>query len=116
MAWQHELAREFKKRNNKSKLGALIGKVISTNPIKISLLNGQVIAQNNIYICNSALLNDITLDVNYELDNIVEHGTINTGGKLTIKDEYLKNDDLVLVISSEDNRTFFIIDKVRRVN
>ena len=50
MAWQHELAREFKKRNNNSKLGALVGKVISTNPVRISLLNGQVIAQNNNYI------------------------------------------------------------------
>ena len=116
MAWQHELAREFKKRNNNSKLGALVGKVISTNPIKISLLNGQVIAQNNIYICNSALLDDITLDVDYNLDSIAEHGTVNTSGNLTIKNEYLKNNDLVLVICSEDNINFFIIDKVRRVS
>lgn len=116
MAWQHELAREFKKRNNNSKLGALVGKVISTNPVRISLLNGQIIAQNNIYICNSVLLDDITLDVSYNLDNIAEHGAVSTSGKLTIKNEYLKNNDLVLVVSSEDNGTFFIIDKVRRVN
>ncbi|MFR5264450.1 DUF2577 family protein [Clostridium sp.] len=116
MAWQHELAREFKKRNNNSKLGALVGKIISTNPVRISLLNGQVIAQNNIYICNSVLLDDITLDVDYNLDNIAEHGTVNTSGNLTIKNEYLKNTDLVLVICSEDNRTFFVIDKVRKVS
>jgi len=38
MAWENDLAVEFKNRNNKTPLGAVCGEVISSDPIKISIL------------------------------------------------------------------------------
>lgn len=41
--WAGKMANEFKKRNNQSTLGFLTGIVVSENPLKISVLSGQVI-------------------------------------------------------------------------
>lgn len=41
--WAAMIAKEFKKRDNQSTLGFLTGVVVSENPLKISVLSGQVI-------------------------------------------------------------------------
>ena len=40
--WATKIAKEFKKRDNNSVLGFLTGTVVSKEPLKISVLNGQV--------------------------------------------------------------------------
>lgn len=44
--WASKMADEFKKRNNKPTLGFIAGTVVSKNPLKISVLSGQVIVDN----------------------------------------------------------------------
>lgn len=44
--WASKMADEFKKRNNKPTLGFITGTVVSKNPLKISVLSGQVIVDN----------------------------------------------------------------------
>lgn len=40
--WAAVIANEFKKRENKTTLGFVTGTVVLDNPLKISILNGQV--------------------------------------------------------------------------
>ena len=44
--WAIKMASEIKKRDNKSVLGFIIGTVVSKKPLKISILNGQVIVDS----------------------------------------------------------------------
>lgn len=84
--WEYGLAKMLKERNNKSRIGACIGKVVGINPLKVSILDGQVILQESqLYICNNLL--------NFEL----------------------KQGDEVLIIPAENEQVFFIIDKVMKV-
>lgn len=54
--WENDLAREFKKRDNKSMIGACIGTVISVQPLQATIYDGQImIDQSNGYICNHLL-------------------------------------------------------------
>lgn len=40
--WAVNIAKEFKKRDNESFLGFIVGTVVAENPLKISGLNGQI--------------------------------------------------------------------------
>ena len=51
MGWDVDLAKELKKRNNKTSSGPLIGNIIAVNPLKISIFDGKVII-SNMYICS----------------------------------------------------------------
>lgn len=56
MSWDVELAKEFKSRDNKIPIGAQLGKVISSNPLEIAILDNKAILNNgNSYVCSSAL-------------------------------------------------------------
>jgi len=49
--WDIELAKAFKKRDNKSYIGAIVGTLISTAPVSISILDGNAILQEkHLYI------------------------------------------------------------------
>lgn len=100
MSWAYKFAQELKVRNNKDIDEAIIGTVISANPLSISLFNGLVILNNsNSYICsNLGILN----------------GTCTVDGKTgtcTI-DRSLKVGDKVLCVPSNSGQTYFIIEKV----
>lgn len=100
MSWEHNFARELKKRDNQDIDEAIIGTVISANTLSISLFNGSVILNNsNSYVCsNLSILNGTCL---------VDGKT----GTCTI-DRSLKTGDKVLCIPSNSGQTYFIIDKV----
>lgn len=100
MSWDYDLAKEFKKRNNKEMDEPIIGTVISSSPLSISLFNGSVILNNNnSYVCsNLSILTGAC---------IVDGKT----GTCTI-DRSLKNGDKVLCIPSNNGQFYFIIDKV----
>jgi hypothetical protein len=106
MNWANELAREFKKRDNESPLGAVKGTVITVNPLKISILGGRVfLTADMVYMCSS-LLNGIDRSATIQIN-----GGTATDGKITFKD-VLKDKDEVLCLPAEGGQTFFIIDKV----
>lgn len=46
MAWEHKMAEEFKKRNNKEGPVWMIGTILSTSPMTVSVLGGQVILEH----------------------------------------------------------------------
>lgn len=101
MSWDYDFAREFKKRDNQEVEGAVIGTVISVDPLSVSLFSGSVILNNrNSYVCSNL--------------GILQ-GTILVGdgktGTCTI-DRSLKSGDEVLCIPSSNGQTYFIIDKV----
>lgn len=53
MSWDIDLAKELKKRDNAEPIGAILGEVISIEPIKISILGNKAILDNsNIYLCS----------------------------------------------------------------
>lgn len=105
MRWDVELAKQFKKRDNKRSMGPQIGEVLSVNPLKISILgNKAVLTEAQCYICS----------------NVVEHAKRKAGivlgdvayeGEITYK-EVLKTGDSVLCLPAEDGQVFFILDKV----
>lgn len=111
MSWDVELAKEFKKRNNKIPTGPLLGVVISSSPLKIAILGNKVIlTEDHCYICSS-LVDNYLRKADIKLDNVADHGTVSTTGEINFK-EILKSGDKVLCLPTSDGQTFFIIDKV----
>lgn len=111
MSWVDELAKEFKTRDNKTTLGAVQGTVIQLSPLRVSILGGDIILnENKLYVCSS-LKNGYSVKTNIKLDNIPEHGAVSTTGTIT-HDEILKINDIVLCLPADGGQTFFIIDKV----
>lgn len=86
MSWDVGLAGMFKERNPKSLIGPCVGKVVSVYPLKISILNGEVVLESGqLYITRRLL----SLELN--------------------------KGDKVLLIPAESEQTFFIIDIVEKV-
>ena len=101
--WDVEMAKMFKERNQKDKIGPIIGNVSSVSPLKVSILGGDVVLQaEQLYISRSLL------DKEYDCK-------INTGSTSDIKLYFsLKKDDEVLLVPTEDEQTYFIIDIVEK--
>ena len=104
MSYAVDLAKEFKQRDNQEIEGAVLGTVISNNPLTISVYNNKVILDSkNYYICSN--LTSIAKAADIELNS-----AINTG-EITFKD-ILKPNDKVLCLPTANGQKFFIIDKV----
>jgi hypothetical protein len=100
MAWDVEMAKEFKKRNNKSIDEPVIGVVTGINPIGISLFNNQVILKPDlIYISNSLSV--------YEGTCIVD----GKSGTCTI-DRSLQVGNKVLCVPTAKGQKWFIVEVV----
>ncbi len=141
--WDIGLAHMFKERDNIDKIGNCIGKVVDIEPIKISILNGDVILQEEqLYICSN-LLDTYTRkykeegNIQFRDINCGTTNNVNDGGQgasshnhiienISIKTEYnsegtivltdtLKVGDEVLIVPSESEQIFFIVDKVQKV-
>jgi len=97
--WANDLAKEFRKRNNENKIGTVLGVVLSVNPIKIGILNNKVFLDNsNCYIAK-------------DLKDRTETVTIDGVSKgITFKGASVG--DSVIVITSEDNQTFYAIEVI----
>lgn len=86
-SWANDLAKEFKKRDNQEFFGAVSGTILSLSPLKIGIYDNQFMVDNN----NGSIsktINDLI-----------------TGNGLNINDK-------VLIIATENNQTFFIVDKI----
>lgn len=129
MAWEHDLADEFKKRNNKAPMGPIVGIVVSEPPeLKILISDGQIKLENeHLYMCQHAMKDyerefeiENTTDVTSNTNgvNVGDHGShshvlTNIALKSTIKwTDTLKVGDEVLLIPSTSEQMYFIIDKV----
>lgn len=119
--WDVELAKMFKERNNKDLIGPCIGKVVAASPLKISILDDQVVLQGGqLYITEGLTTKEYLIDYS---DGDVS-GNLSTSGSLTslnIKDGKatlkfsLKIGDEVLLIPAASEQIFFVVDKVKKV-
>lgn len=122
-SWDYDLAEQFKSRDNpKTKMGAMLGKVVSTNPAVITIQDGKyTLKGEQLYIAYHLLERKSTYSSMHQSGSIsvsCPHG----GGSYTststgdiILDEVWKAGDLVLVIPSESEQQFFIVDILRQL-
>jgi len=107
MNYDVELGKLFKDRENQDVDEAIIGDIIKTNPITVSLFNGQAIYTDgvNCYVCESLK----SIKGTIILDNIADHGTITTGFTIT---RDLNIGDEVVCIPTANGQKYIIVEKV----
>lgn len=122
-SWDYELASQFKSRDNpKTKMGPMLGKVVSTLPPVVTIQDGKyTISGDQLYVSYHLLERKSTYSSMKQSGSITvscPHG----GGSYTststgdiVLDEVWKPGDLVLVIPSETEQQFFIVDIVRQL-
>lgn len=122
-SWDYDLAAQFKSRDNpKTKMGAMLGKVVSTNPAVVTIQDGKyTIKCEQLYIAYHLLERKSTYSSMHQSGSIsvsCPHG----GGSYTststgdiVLDEVWKAGDLVLVIPSESEQQFFVVDVLRQL-
>lgn len=122
-SWDYELAGQFKSRDNpKTKMGPMLGKVVSTSPTVVTIQDGKyTISGDQLYVAYHLLERKSTYSSMHQSGSITvscPHG----GGSYTststgdiVLDEVWKPGDLVLVIPSETEQQFFIVDIVRQL-
>lgn len=122
-SWEYELAAQFTSRDNpKTKMGPMIGKLISTNPPVVTIQDGKyTIKGEQLYIAYHLLERKSTYSSMHQSGSIsvsCPHG----GGSYTststgdiVLDEVWKAGDLVLVIPSATEQQFFVVDVIRQL-
>lgn len=122
-SWEYELAAQFTSRDNpKTKMGPMLGKVVSTSPAVVTIQDGKyTISGDQLYVAYHLLERKSTYSSMHQSGSITvscPHG----GGSYTststgdiVLDEVWKPGDLVLVIPSETEQQFFIVDIVRQL-
>ena len=122
-SWDYELAEQFKSRDNpKTKMGAMLGKVVSTSPPVVTIQNGRyTINGEQLYIAYHLLERKSTYSSMKQSGSITvscPHGggsyTSSSTGDIVLDDVW-KAGDLVLVIPSESEQQFFVVDVVRQL-
>lgn len=126
--WDVGLASMFKERDNKGKIGACIGTVVSVNPLKISILKGNIVLQGEqLYI--PEILYKKTYKLELKADNNIGEIAITSKPSnplisININDKdktelilhfELKKDAEVLLIPAENEQSFFVIDVYKKV-
>lgn len=125
-SWEYDLAKMFTDRDNPTvtPLGACIGAVTSLNPPQVTLQDGNFVIQGEqLYICYHLLERDTDYD-NMSLSGDLNHqcshpctGSYNASASGHIKlKEVWKVGDLVLVIPSQSEQQFFVVDVIRKIN
>lgn len=122
-SWDYDLAEQFKSRDNpKTKMGAMLGKVISTSPPVITIQNGRyTIKGEQLYVAYHLLERKSTYS-SMNQSGSISVSCPHSGGSYTststgdiVLDEVWKVGDLVLVIPSESEQQFFVVDVVRQL-
>lgn len=122
-SWDYDLAEQFKSRDNpKTKMGAILGKVVSTSPPVVTIQNGRyTIKGEQLYVAYHLLERKSTYSSMNQSGSITvscPHGggsyTSSSTGDIVL-DEVWKAGDLVLVIPSESEQQFFVVDVVRPI-
>lgn len=122
-SWEYELASQFKSRDNpKTKMGPMIGKVISTSPPVITIQDGKyTIKGEQLYVAYHLLERKSTYSSMHQSGSITvscPHGggsyTSSSTGDIVL-DEVWKTGDLVLVIPTESEQQFIVVDVIRQL-
>lgn len=122
-SWDYDLAEQFKSRDNpKTKMGAMLGKVVSTNPAVVTIQDGKyTIKGEQLYIAYHLLERKSTYSSMHQSGSIsvsCPHGggsyTSSSTGDIVLDDVW-KAGDLVLVIPSESEQQFFVVDVLRQL-
>ena len=123
--WEYSFADAFRQRDNdKTKMGACIGKVISVSPPTISIANGEfIINSDKLYVCNQILERGTKYDSHSNSGNIHVSCTGGSGGSFSATstgtihlNAVWSVGDYVLVIPDIENNTFFVVDVLRKIN
>lgn len=121
--WDYELGSLFRERDNpKTKMGAMLGKVVSTSPPVITIQNGRyTIKGEQLYVAYHLLERKSAYSSMNQSGSIIvscSHGggsyTSTSSGDIQLE-EVWKAGDLVLVIPSESEQQFFVVDVVRQL-
>ena len=122
-SWDYELAAQFKSRDNpKTKMGPMIGKVISTSPPVITIQDGKyTIKGEQLYVAYHLLERKSTYSSMHQSGSIsvsCPHGggsyTSSSTGDIVLDDVW-KAGDLVLVIPTESEQQFIVVDVIRQL-
>lgn len=110
MSYDVKLAKELKKRNNPRPSEPLLGDVISVEPLKIAIMNNQVILTDSLcYLCSNLVSN--SKGAAFVLDSVADHGSVSTNGTITYSD-ILKAGDKVMCVPTAGGQKYFIVDKI----
>lgn len=121
--WDYELGALFRERDNpKTKMGAMLGKVVSTSPPVVTIQNGRyTIKGEQLYVAYHLLerksaYTNMSQSGNISINCHPCNGsyTANCSGDIQLE-EVWKAGDLVLVIPSESEQQFFVVDIVRQL-
>lgn len=121
--WDYELGSLFRERDNpKTKMGAMLGKVVSTSPPVVTIQNGRyTIKGEQLYVAYHLLERKSAYSSMNQSGSITvscPHGggsyTSTSSGDIQLE-EVWKAGDLVLVIPSETEQQFFVVDVVRQL-
>ena len=119
--WEYDLAQQFKSRDNpKTKMGPMIGKVVSTSPPVITIQDGKyTIKGDQLYVAYHLLerksaYTNMTQSGNISISCHPCQGsyTASCTGDIQLE-EVWKPNDLVIVLPDEREQHFFVLDIVR---
>ena len=126
--WAVEMALEFKKRDNESPLTAILGEVISIEPLKIAVYDNKVILTSKEFRLCSSLVNSYVnkADVTIKPYSVSVNATDSRGDSISSlsvsnKTDYdveirykqvLKKGDIVLCLPLANGQKYVIVDKV----
>lgn len=123
MAWDYDLAGMLRERDNPTtKIGACLGKVISTSPMTVSIQDGKYILKGEMLYVAYHLLQRASKYSQMSQSGTISvscpHGggsyTSSSTGSITL-DAVIKAGDLVMVVPDESEQHFFIVDVVRKL-
>lgn len=120
MAWETELAREFRDRDNRPVLQPQIGEVISVSPLRIALLSDAAILEaGQIYLCSALAegqvrkANVLVPSGQFTLPLPAASGTGSMAGEAEVTfRECLAVGDLVACVPTAQTPKFIVIDRV----
>lgn len=106
------LAQQFKSRNNPNldMIQAMVGTVISVEPLQIGIYNNSVILTSELcYMCSN--LTNYTKNSSFVLNTSTDLGTISCDGTISYKD-IIKVGDNLMCIPTNNGQKYFIVDKI----
>lgn len=122
-SWDYELAGQFKSRDNpKTKMGPMLGKVVSTSPAVVTIQDGKyTISGDQLYVAYHLLerksaYTNMTQSGNISISCHPCQGsyTASCTGDIQLE-EVWKPNDLVIVLPDESEQHFFVLDIVRQL-
>ena len=124
--WEYGLAKEFLNRDNPqpNQIGICIGTILSTDPWKVSIQNGQyMIDASNGYVCKHILARSSNYKAEQKQSGSMSVSCPHGGGSYSAQGTIEGHIDLaaiddwkagnkVMVAAGENNQYFFIVDIV----